>query len=127
MFAELFAVHNGAQTPANQALNLLRAPRLFAAGSFTVGAGTGRARQQPIFSRHPAFAFAAKEIRHADRHTGGTEHMRITRTHENAAFSIFGEAPSDFNRAERINCTTIGARNESFFGCSHHLFKHKCI
>src|SRR6185436_4756292 len=69
-------VDAGAQRPADQPLDFLRAARLLAAGSLARRARVRCARQHAVFRREPALAAVPEEGRHAVLDARGAEYPR---------------------------------------------------
>ena len=103
------AVHHGAQAAADQALDLLGAAGLLAAGGLAVAAGVGGAGQHAVFGGHPALALAAQEGRDPAFDAGGAEHLGAAHADQAGAFGMVGEAGGERNIAKSVGGAAGGA------------------
>jgi len=101
-FAQRFEIDDGAQRPADEALDFLRAAALLAGGGFAAHAVAGGARQHAVFGRHPALAAVAQPRRRLVFQAGGDEHMRVAELDETGAFGMFGDVALEGNLAHLI-------------------------
>ena len=107
------AIHHRAQGAADQALDLLRAAGLLAAGRLALAAGVGGARQHAVFRGDPALAGIAQERRHAAFHAGGAQHLGVAHADQAGAFGVAGEAGRQRDRR-----STSAARPDGTHECS---------
>jgi hypothetical protein len=104
-------IGDGAQTPADQALDLVSAAGLTAARGFAVGAGVGRARQHAVFRRHPAAPGVAQKGRRLVLDRGAAQHAGIAERGQARAFGVFGGVGLEAHGAHRIGGTARRARH----------------
>jgi len=104
-------IDHGAQRAADQPLDLLGAPRLLAAGGFTVRARMGRARQHAIFRGDPAAPGIAQERRHFLVDRGGAQDMGVAEFHQARALGMAREARLEGNGAKLVGGAAGGAHN----------------
>ena len=98
-FAEFLQVEHRTQGAANQALDFLGAPTLFAARGLAVAAGVCGARQHAVFGGDPALTAAFFMAWHLFFHRGGTQHLGRTKLDQHRAFGVGGVSTGDAHRA----------------------------
>ena len=80
-----------------------------ARGGLAAAAGVGGAGQHAVFGRHPAFALAAQERRHALFDTGGDEHLGVAERDQHRSFGVAGEVRGDRDLAHLVWRAAAGA------------------
>ncbi len=105
---------DGAQRAADQALDLLGAAGLLAAGGLARGAGIGRARQHPVLGRDPALAGVAQERRHPLLDRRHAQDMRVPELDEAGALGMAGDVELEAHRAHLV----VGAAGRAHVGIS---------
>ena len=88
LLAERGKIGDGAERAADQALDLLRTPRLLAGRGLAPRALGGGARQHAVFRRHPAAALALEPWRHRLSGGRGAQHMGLAEADEARAFGM---------------------------------------
>src|SRR5260221_9875027 len=84
--AHFLEIDRCAQRAADQALDLLRAPRLLAARRFTAAARVGCTRQHAVFGGKPATPLALQKRRYLIPDAKGTDYLCITALDQNPTF-----------------------------------------
>ena len=100
--AERFEVDDGAQRPADEALDFLRATALLAGGGFTLHAVAGGARQHAVFGRHPALAAVAQPRRRLVLKACRHQNVRIAELDETGPLGMLGNVALEGNLAHLI-------------------------
>ena len=115
--AERAQVDDRAQRTSDQALDLLRASALLAAGGLARGARVGGARQHAVLGRDPALALAAHERRHAFLDARGAQHAGVAELDQHRALGVAGEAAGDPDRAQLFGRAAAGSHGAALLGC----------
>src|SRR6185503_14541021 len=82
---------DGAQAPADEALNLERAAALRSARSLALSAAVRRARQHAVLGRHPALPLALQERRDLRLYGSRAEDACVTELGEHRSFGMARE------------------------------------
>src|SRR5262245_4224597 len=114
-FTKRLEVYDGAQRPANQTLDLLSAPALFAARRLACGSRMRSARQHPVFGSHPPLALAAQEQRNAILDTRGAHDLGVAEFDEHRAFRMLGESAAEAHRTQLIRLASPETRDQGLF------------
>src|SRR6516162_2889321 len=110
--AEAGEIGDGAEAPADQALDLMGAPALPAARGLARAARAGRLRQHAVFRRDPAASGVAQEGRHRVLDRGGAEDLSIAEAGEAGTLRIFIHAWLQADLAQLVGRTAIGAHRD---------------
>jgi hypothetical protein len=91
VLAERRAIDDGPQAPADQALDLERAPALLAFARLALGPRVSRARQHAVLGRDPTLLLTFQERRHFRFDRRRAQHAGIAELRENRAFRMARE------------------------------------
>ena len=100
--AELFEIEHRAQRAADQTLDFLGAAGLFAARSFAIVAGVGRARQHAVFGCEPALAAVAQETGHRLGDARRADHFGVAEFDQHRALRMLRVVARDAHVAQLI-------------------------
>src|SRR5690606_23633777 len=109
VLAQCLEVDAGAQGPADEARDLVRAPADLAADRLPIRPGVGRAGEHRVFGGHPALAAAAAPPRHAGGDGGGAQHAGATEFDEDGALGVVGPGASELHWAQLIRRALVGS------------------
>ena len=101
-FAQRLHVDHRAQCAADQALDFLRAARLFAARGFAVHARVGRTRQHAVFGGDPALPPAFEKARHFFLDARSAQHLGIAAFDEHRSLGVSGVTARDADGAQLV-------------------------
>src|SRR3954452_22182945 len=107
--AERLEVDDTAQRPADQALDLDRAPALLAARGLAVGALARRGGEQRVLGRHPAAARAVEPARNAFLNGRGAQDPRLSLRPEHDTVRLLEEARVRDDRAQLVGLASVVA------------------
>ncbi len=88
LFAQPVEVDDGAQRPADEPLDLLRAAALAPACGLARGASVRGAREHAVLGSDPAGAGATEEARHARLDAGGAEDAGVANGDQRGALGV---------------------------------------
>src|SRR6185312_12502165 len=102
-------VGDGADRPADEALDLDRAALLLARRGFALRALAGRARQQRVLRGDPSDATAGHPTGDALLDRGGAEHARLALRIQDGAVRLLQEVGDDLDRPQLVVAPAVGA------------------
>ena len=107
---EFLQLGHGAQRPADEALNLLRAPADFSGRGLALRPRGRRPRQHAVFGCDPPLAGVSPERRDAVLDAGRADHFRLAGFDQHRAFGVNQVVGRDAGRAELFRKAAV---------CSH--------
>src|SRR5918993_1314258 len=107
--AQLIEPGHRSERPADEALDLLRAPADLASRRLARGARVRRAREHAVFGRNPALAAVAPEGGHATFDARGADHVGATRGDEHRTFGVREVVRRDHNRSELVGQSGVSS------------------
>src|ERR1700730_11607405 len=108
-FPQTLEVDHRPERTSDQALDFLRAARLFAAGRLAGRPRVSCPRQHAVFGGHPALSLAAQKRRHAVFDTGRAQDSRRAEADQHRAFRVLGIAAIETQFAQLVGCAAAGS------------------